>query len=473
MGTAVALKHKYAPRGACLLLFGERGAEVLLSGPAGTGKSRACLEKLHTMALLNGGMRGLIVRKTASSLTSTALVTWKEHVVAESLANKDCYYYGGSNAESAQYRYTNGSTVVVGGIDKSSKIMSSEYDLIYVQEATELTEADWEALTTRLRNNKVSFQQIIADCNPAQPTHWLKKRADRGQTIMLNSRHEDNPTLFTSIPVKRADTGEEETIFQVTDIGKSYIDKLDNLTGVRHKRLRLGLWAAAEGLIYEDWNPEIHVLDRYIGGEGPKQTATKRGRPVIKPEWPAWWAVDFGFTNPFVWQLWREDPDGRLYLQKEIYRTQRTVKEHAAEILKIVKRKGEWLYPKPLGIICDHDAEGRTVLEQEIGVRTTNAHKAVGEGIQAVQDRLKEAPDGRPRLFVLRGALVHPADPNLVDAKKPTCTEEELLGYVWDTSNGKRIKESPLKEDDHGCDAMRYLVAQRDLRKHSRVRFMG
>jgi len=27
--------------------------EVLLSGPAGTGKSRACLEKVHLMALMN------------------------------------------------------------------------------------------------------------------------------------------------------------------------------------------------------------------------------------------------------------------------------------------------------------------------------------------------------------------------------------------------------------------------------------
>ena len=66
--------------------------------------------------------------------------------------------------------------------------MSTEYDMIYVQEATELTEDDWEALTTRLRNGRAPIQQLIADCNPAEPTHWLKARCDSGQTRMLNTQ---------------------------------------------------------------------------------------------------------------------------------------------------------------------------------------------------------------------------------------------------------------------------------------------
>ena len=80
-------EHRYAPAGSALEVFGYRGPEVLLSGPAGTGKSRACLEKMHFMALHNPGMRGLICRKTAVSLGSTALVTFREHVAAEALAS--------------------------------------------------------------------------------------------------------------------------------------------------------------------------------------------------------------------------------------------------------------------------------------------------------------------------------------------------------------------------------------------------
>lgn len=58
----IVLEHTYHPRGACVDLFNYRGPEVLMSGPAGTGKSRACLEKIHMMALANPGMRGLIVQ---------------------------------------------------------------------------------------------------------------------------------------------------------------------------------------------------------------------------------------------------------------------------------------------------------------------------------------------------------------------------------------------------------------------------
>jgi predicted O-methyltransferase YrrM len=57
--------------------------------------------------------------------------------------------------------------IVVVGLDKAQKVMSSEYDVIFVQEAIELTVDDWEALTTRLRNGKISFQQLLADCNPS------------------------------------------------------------------------------------------------------------------------------------------------------------------------------------------------------------------------------------------------------------------------------------------------------------------
>lgn len=145
------LEHRYRPRGAARSLFEDQRSEILLSGPAGTGKSRACLEKLHAAALKHAGMRGLVLRKTLVSLGSTALVTWRTYVVAEALEAGTVVYYGGSAEEPPQYRYDNGSVVVIGGLDKPTRIMSSEYDMIYVQEAIELTAEDWESVLTRLR----------------------------------------------------------------------------------------------------------------------------------------------------------------------------------------------------------------------------------------------------------------------------------------------------------------------------------
>jgi phage terminase large subunit len=100
--------HRYQPHGTCVELFKYRGDEVLFAGPAGTGKSRACLEKLHAMALANPGFRGLIVRKTLASLGSTALVTFESHVATQHLANNEMKWFGGSPKEAACYRYKNG-----------------------------------------------------------------------------------------------------------------------------------------------------------------------------------------------------------------------------------------------------------------------------------------------------------------------------------------------------------------------------
>jgi phage terminase large subunit len=75
---------------------------------------------------------------------------------------------------------------------------------------------------------------------------------------------------------------------------------------------------------------------------------------------------------------------------------------------------------------------------------------------------LRKAGDGKPRLFVFRGCTVY-RDPRLIEAKKPASTVEEIPGYIWAPPLPNRApKEEPRKMDDHGCDAMRYMVAQID-----------
>jgi len=441
-----------------------RDPEVLIAGPAGTGKSRACLEKIHLMALANPGSRYLIARKTATTLSSTALVTWQKFVATEAIDTGHVWFYGGSAQDPPSYKYKNKSVVAIGGMDNPAKIMSSEYDVVYVQEATELTENDWETITTRLRNWRVSFQQLLADCNPAAPTHWLKRRCDDGKTRMLHSTHEDNPMLFSPPPNQR-----------ITEKGADYISKLDSLTGVRFQRLRKGNWVAAEGVIYEDFQIHTHVVSRNDFQEllDPTEPTDKSGIPY---SWPRFWSVDFGFVHPFVLQCWAEDPDGRMFLYREIYHTHRTVDQHAKTILDIVapcQKKDcehtgkidtpqacerEWIEPKPTSLVADHDAEGRAVLERELEMTVQPAHKAVSEGIEAVQARLRKEGDGRARIFLLQESVVE-RDPDLVDGARPTCTIEEVPGYVWD---GKG-KEQPAKVDDDGCDAMRYAIADRDF----------
>ncbi len=78
------------------------------------------------------------------------------------------------------------------------------------------------------------------------------------------------------------------------------------------------------------------------------------------------------------------------------------------------------------------------------------------------------AGDGRPRLFVLRGARVG-RDESLAERHLPTSTVEEIPGYVWD----ERRPEVPVKDSDHGCDALRYVVMHREVNRGARLRWVG
>lgn len=472
--------HRFHPRGAALQLLSERGPEVLIAGPAGTGKSRAALEKIHLMCLINGkckknctiehehharGMKALIVRQTLVSLTATGMVTFREHVAAEAISEGLVWFYGGSRTEAPGWKYSNGSSITLGGMDKPTKVMSSEYDIIFVQEATEITVTAWEKLNTRLRNGRISFQQLMADCNPEGPEHWLKKRCDVGTTKMLYGRHTDNPTLFDENGIP-------------TEKGAAYLAKLNQLTGVRRLRLQGGIWAAAEGVIYESFDPEIHVSKR----------------KSLPREWPRLWSIDFGFTNPFVWQQWARDPDGRIWLELEIYRTKRIVTDHVRQILETVTRgdgpirleddgsfdysEREWIYGKPEYVVCDHDAEDRETLRRAMGLVTRAARKDVSRGIEAFQKRLRIQDDGKPRLFVLENALVD-RDQEHADSGHPLGLKEEMPQYVWkpqpETPSGQsqNAPDEPLKHNDHSADAGRYLVAEEDLRPRVRARSLG
>lgn len=421
----------YEPHGACKILFGVKDPEVIISGPAGTGKSRSCLEKAHWLLEKYERMRGIMIRKTRRSMTQSCVVTYEQEV----LPRPDYVPFHGGDQE---YRYPNGSRFAIAGIDDPLKIYSSQWDFAYVNQAEELLEGEWESIKSRLRNYKMPYQQLLGDVNPADPRHWIRTRSSMGTLKLLESRHEDNPVYWN------------KTTKEWTEKGRLYVlGTLDSLTGVRKKRLRFGQWAAAEGAVYEEsWDRAHHVIDRF--------TNAALDKDQVPADWPRYWVVDFGYKNPFVWQAWAEDPDGRLYRYKEIYRTGVIVEDHAKRILEVTKDD-----PKPRAIICDHDAEDRATLARHIGFPTKPAYKAVSQGIQAVEARLRPDKQNRARLFYLRDSVVD-IDPALLAAKQPLCSEDEFEVYVWDTSLNRRLKEEPVKQYDHGADCVRYLVAYID-----------
>lgn len=386
-----------------------------MSGPAGTGKSRGGIEKLNFCALQFPEFRGLMVRKVRRSLNESGLETYETHV----LGLKNPIIRGLQRRMRERYDYPNGSAIIVVGMDKAELILSTEFDLIFVQEATELEEKDWEFLLTRLRAGHIGFHQIISDANPGRPSHWLKQRCNTGLCEFYDTTHRDNPKMWD---LKANDW---------TPYGMEYLSMLGRLSGIRKERLLKGKWIQTEGVVYTEYDPAVHIIDPF---------------PIPK-NWLRFRSIDFGFTNPFVCQWWAVDDDGRIYLYREWYKTQTTITAHAEKIIELTGDE------RIDFTVCDTDAGDAAVLA-EWGIPNSPAEKDVSVGIQAVQDRFKIQGDGKPRIYLFRDALVE-EDWSLEVHKKPTSTLIEIDSYTWKEDSNK---EEPLKLYDHGMDAMRYAT---------------
>ena len=247
--------------------------------------------------------------------------------------------------------------------------------------------------------------------------------------------------------------------------------------GMWYDRRIKGLWVAAEGVVYEIFTRDTHVVEPFSIPEGWKRV---RG-------------IDFGYTNPFVC-LWAAiDPDGRLYFYREHYENQILMRDHAAAIHRadgpyinehFKSEKAKWIdaqiqsteVTEPdarrfraddltakekydikvrllRGIykytVADHDAQERAELEK-LGVLTQKAKKDIKTGIERVSYRLQPQKDGKPRIYFFNTL------PN-------TIREMSLLRWP-PKKEGVNYKEEPIQEDDHCPDVVRYIVMAEDSR---------
>lgn len=382
-------------------------------GSAGGGKSRAAAEKIHGYMLRYPNAVGIALRK-AREFASKSVV----YAIKSAIGDDPSVTY---NSSDLIFQYANGSRIFVAGMKDEGQRQAlrsingdGSADFIWGEEANALTEDDFNELLGRLRGKAAPWRQILLTTNPDGPFHWIKTRLiDGGEASVHYSSAKDNPHL----PAE-------------------YHEILASITGTMGLRLREGMWVQSEGVVYDTWSDAIHMIERMPDG-------WERWRKIR--------VIDFGYVNPFVCQWWAIDPDGRMYRYREIYMTKRTVAQHADKINLL--SQGEHYE----ATVCDHDAEDRATLAQA-GIYNVAAVKDVSRGIQAVQLRLNRGHDEKPRLFMLRGALVE-RDGALVEERKPVSTEQEMPGYVWQTAvDGRPNKEEPLKVNDHGCDAARYAV---------------
>lgn len=405
--------------------------EIVLTGPGGTGKSVALLTRLHRNAEQYPGSRQLIIRKTRASLTESALATFEEKGVLPKdhpvLFNRDGQRIARKNRTS--YDYPNGATIVVGGMDEATRLFSTDYDTVYWQECQEGRVEEWESLLRALRNPVLPVRQLLGDCNPSSPAHWLKLRSKAGRLQLWETYHKDNPFLW------------DEAAQDWTQIGREYVSGLESMTGVLRDRLFLGLWVAVQGAIYAPYFRRT--------GRAPNVVP----RFEVPADWRLVLSIDFGFSHPFAAGLWAVDGDGRMFEEHEIHMAGRTLDEHAPAIKAMLRGR-------PYEGVADSASPEAIERLKALGIYCRPAAKgpdSVNAGIRQVIARLADPGDGRARLAVMEGALVE-RDEARAEKHMPLCLEDEIDLYRWKVDLAGNPKDEPVKEHDDGCDQTRYAV---------------
>ena len=205
-------------------------------------------------------------------------------------------------------------------------------------------------------------------------------------------------------------------------------------TGVFYDRYVRGLWVAAEGLIYDMFRPEVHLL---------RQAADCVGGCYI--------SCDYGTRNPTVFLLWRKLRGAERWVcQKEYYwdgrreMRQKTDGEYADDLLALLDGEA------PRGVVVDPSAASFITELRQRGLPVLPGDNRVADGIRAVGELLR----GERLLF--QAECVH--------------TAVEFRSYVWDEKNAAQGVDKPVKEHDHCMDAVRYFVMTVVQRESARAR---
>lgn len=251
----------------------------------------------------------------------------------------------------------------------------------------------------------VSGAKMWFNCNPENPLHWFRQewilKAQEHNALHLHFLMDDNPGL------------DDATRQRYRNM----------YSGVFYQRYILGQWVMSEGLIYDMFD-----LTENLYKQAPVGALYRSTRYI---------ACDYGTTNPCVFldiyddgETIRVDREYRWDSRKE--RRQKTDQEYAEDFMEFMGK--DWCT-----VLVDPSAASFIVALRQRGVYVREADNDVLYGIRRTGT-----------LFAHRRLLVNEGNcMGLID---------ELGTYMWDDKAALRGEDKPVKQQDHGPDALRYFV---------------
>lgn len=283
--------------------FASRARYTAYGGARGGGKSWALRRKLIGLCLCYPGIRCLLVRRTLAEL--------KANHIAPLLGEygEILRFSAGENA----FLMDNGSRIDCGYCDSERdalRYQGQEYDIIAIDEATQLTETQFCALKAALRGVRDMPRRMYLTCNPGGVGHGWVKRLFIDRSYRTGECPEDYRFISARVWDNRV----------LMEADPDYVAALESLP----ERLRAawleGRWDVFEGQFFSEFDEDKHTV---VGG-------VDRGEAAC-----CFVGMDYGFDR-LALLLLCEDRAGRLWVEREYCRSELTLSEAAEQLSHFV-----------------------------------------------------------------------------------------------------------------------------------------
>ncbi len=258
--------------------------EIGLGGARGPGKSHAVLSQtaLDDCQRVDG-LKCLYLRQTGTAAQESF-----DDLITKAIKGRADY-----RKSKNSLKFPNGSRVILGGFKDErdiDKYIGIEYDIIIIEELTQITEEKYNKLRGSLRTSKPNWRpRIYTSFNPGGIGHtWVRLRF----VVPYRENKETNTRFIPS------------TYKENKALNPEYIAYLESLGGDLGKAWREGEWELFAGQYFSQWRHEKHVVKPF----------------VIPMSWFRFRSIDPSGRNGITSCHWYAvDPDGRVYVYREYY----------------------------------------------------------------------------------------------------------------------------------------------------------